>query len=155
MEASQGPSTTIAETQNSAINVSQKSDVVQVLTHMKPVGEPQISCRKAGGNHTVAQLQVATFEAVKLIMEAIVFTKTSSQIICDENCSMVDAAWKVAIHTPDRCRESAGHPVRIPFVCQLPYGTSIQRNQQTRDAVNEYSAICSVNRPMMILNLQQ
>jgi hypothetical protein len=76
-------------------------------------------------------------------MEAIVFTKTPRKIISDEKYSMVDEASKLAIEALDGHWALAGAPVGALSVCQLPGGPSLTIDQQTQEAVSEYSIFCS------------
>jgi len=88
--------------QKSAINISPESDVVQALLLPKACGDRNVHEPKAGGDHNLPQHQEATFELVKQFLEAIVFTKTTWQIISDEKYSMFDEAWKLAIEAQNR-----------------------------------------------------
>jgi hypothetical protein len=76
--------------QNSTINISCESDIVQALPLPKAGGNQNVPHQKpGGGDHNVPQHQKATFKVAKRFMEAIVFTKTPWPIISDEKYSMV------------------------------------------------------------------
>ena len=62
--SSWGDSTTIAQTQNSVINISCESDIVQALPLPKAGGDQNVPQPKAGGDHNISQHQKATFEVV-------------------------------------------------------------------------------------------
>jgi hypothetical protein len=85
-------------------------------------------------------------------MEAIVFTMTPWPNISGNKYSMVDNAWKLAIEAQDCQRASAGAPVGIPSVCQLPSGPSLKIDPQTREAVSVNSGFYSSFGVGMILN---
>ena len=140
--------------QKSAIYISRESDIVQALLLPKPSGVHNVPQPKAGGDHNVPQHQKATFEVAKRFMEAIVFTKTLWLIISDEKYSMVDEAWKLAIEAQDHQWALAGAPVGALSVCQLPCGSSLEIDLQTREAVSVNFVFCSSIGLMMILNLE-
>jgi len=131
--------------QKSTIHISRESDIVptQALPLPKAGGDHSVPQQKAGGDHNVLQHQKATFEVVKRFMEAIVFTKTPWPSITDEKYSMVDEAWQLAIEAQDWQRVLAGAPVGTPSVCQLPGGSSLKIDPQTREAVSVFSVFCS------------
>jgi hypothetical protein len=85
-------------------------------------------------------------------MEEIVFTKTPWPIISDEKYSMVRESWQLAIEAQDRQQALAGAPVGAPSMYQLPGGSSLKIDLQTREAVSVYSIFCSWIRFMMMLN---
>jgi hypothetical protein len=88
--------------QQSTINISRESDIVQALPLPKAGGDQNVPQQKpSGGDHNVPQHQKATFEVAKRFMEAIVFTKTPWQIIFNKKYSMVDEAWQLAIEAHD------------------------------------------------------
>jgi hypothetical protein len=138
----------------SVINISCKTDIVQVPQLPKASGDQIVPQPKAGGDRNVPKHQKPTFEVAKRFMEATIFTKTPWPIISDEKYSMVDEAWKLAIEAQDRQRALAGAPVGTPSVCQLPGGPSLKIDPQTGEAVNVYSVFCSSIGLMMILNLE-
>jgi len=154
----QHPVTAIAlpllERQKSAINISRKSVIVQMLMFPKNGADHNVPQPKAGGDHKVPQHEKATFEVAKQFMQAIVFTKTPSPIISNENYSTVDKASKLAIEAQDHQWALAGAHVCTPSICQLPGGPSLKINPQTREAVSVYSVFCSSIGVMMILNPQ-
>jgi len=89
--------------QESTINISHKSDIVQALLFPKASRVQNVPQPKAGGgDHNIPQYQKATFEIVKRFMEAIILTRTPWPIISDEKYSMVDEAWQLAIEAQDR-----------------------------------------------------
>jgi len=153
----QHPATAMAppllKRQKSTVNILRESEIVpsQALPLPKSGGDHTVPQPKAGGDHNVPQHQKATFEVAKLFMEAIVFTKTPWPIISDEKCTMVDEACQLAIDAHDRQRALAGATVGAPSVCQLPGGTSLKIDPQTRDAVSVYSVLCSSIGLVMIL----
>jgi hypothetical protein len=113
--------------QKSTINISRESDIVQVLSLPKAGGDQNVPQQKPGGaDHNVPQHQKVTFEEAKRFMEAIVFTMTARPIISNVKYWMVDEAWQLAIEAQDRQRASAGAPVGVPSVCQLPGGPSLK-----------------------------
>jgi len=69
-------------------------------------------------------------------MEAIIFTKTPSPIVSDDKYSMVEEALKLAIEPQYRQLALAGAPVGTLPVCQLPGGSSVKIDPQTREAVS-------------------
>ena len=83
-------------------------------------------------------------------MEAIVFTKTPWPILSDDNYSMVEEAWKLAIEAQDRQQALPGAPVGTQSVCEMPGGPSLKIDPQTREAVFVYSVFCSSIGLMMI-----
>jgi hypothetical protein len=137
----------------SVINISHESDAVQALPLPKAGGDQNVPQPKASGDHNLPQHQQATFEVAKRCIEAIVFTKTPWAIISNVEYSMADEARKLAIEAQDRQRVLAGAPVGIPSVCQLPGGSSLKIDPQTREGVSVYSVFCSLIGLMMILNL--
>jgi hypothetical protein len=71
--------------QKSTINISRKSDIVQVLLIPNAGGDQTVPQPKAGGgDHNVSQHQKATFEVAKQFLEAIVFTMTLWRILSNE-----------------------------------------------------------------------
>jgi len=128
--------------ETSVINISRGYDIVQGLP-----------LRKAGGDYKVPQYQKATFELVKQLLEAVVFTLTPWPFIADEKYSMVDEAWKPAIKAQDPKRAVAGVPLGTPSVWELSGGPSLNIDPQTREAVSRYSSSCSSIGRMRILNL--
>jgi len=112
--------------QKSAINISCESDVVQALVLSKAGGDQNVPQLKAGGDHNIQQHQMATFDAAKQFMEAIILTKIPWPIISDEKYSMVDKVWKLGLDAQDCQRALAGAPVGAPSVCQLPSGPSLE-----------------------------
>jgi len=138
--------------QQSTINISHESEVVQALLLPKAGGDHNVPQPMASGDQNVPQHHEATLEVVKWFMEAIICTKTPWQIISDEKYSMVDKAWQLAIEAQDRQPALAGAPVGAPSVCQLPSGTSLKIDQETREAVSVYSVCCSSIGLIMILN---
>jgi hypothetical protein len=84
-------------------------------------------------------------------MDTIVFINTPCQIISDANYSIVNEAAKFAIDVQYRQQVLTGAPVATPSVCQLPCGTSLKIDQQTRDAVSVYSGFYSSIGDIMIL----
>jgi len=137
----------------STINIVHDSDILpaQALPLPKAGGDDSVPQPKAGGDHNVPQHQMNTCEAAKRFVEAIIFTKTPWPITSDEQYSMVDEAWKLAIQAQDRQRALAGAPVDAPSVCQLPGGPSLKIDPQTREAVSVYSVFCSSIELVMIL----
>jgi hypothetical protein len=118
--------------QNSTINISRESDIVQALPLPKAGGDHNMPQQKpGGGDHNVPQHPTATFEVGTRFMEEIVFTKTPWPIISDEKYWMVDEAWQLAIEAQDRQRALAGAPVGAPCVCQSPGGPSLNIHPQT------------------------
>ena len=70
--------------------------------------------------------QMATFDAAKQFMEAIILTKIPWPIISDEKYSMLDKVWKLGLDAQDCQRALAGALVGAPSVCQLPSGPSLE-----------------------------
>ena len=138
----------------SAIIISCESDVVQALPLPKAGAHQNVPQPKASGDHNVPQHRMATFEVPNQFMESIVLTKTARPINFDGKYSMVDEAWKLAIHAQDRQRALAGPLVGAPSVCQLPGGSCIEIDPQPREAVSVYPVSCSSIGLMMILNLE-
>jgi len=68
-------------------------------------------------------------------MEAIVFRKTPSPILPDDKYSMVKKAWTLAIEAQDRQQALAGALAGTPSLRQLPSGSSLKIDPQTREAV--------------------
>jgi hypothetical protein len=91
---------------------------------------------KTSADQNVPQNQKATFKVAKRFIKAVVFTKTSSQILSDDKYSMVEEACKLAIEDQDHQRPLAGAPGGTPSVCQLPGGPSLKIDLQTREAVS-------------------
>jgi hypothetical protein len=108
----------------------------QALPLRKSSGDQNVPQPKASAHQNVPQRQKATFEGRKRFMEAIVFTKTPWPILCDDNYSMVEEAWKLAIEAQDCQWALAGAPAGTPSVCQLPGGPSLKIDQQTQEAVS-------------------
>ena len=69
-------------------------------------------------------------------MEAIVFTKSPWPIVSDAKYSMIEEAWKLAIEAQHRQRALAGAPVGTLSEWQLPGGSSLKIDPQTREAVS-------------------
>jgi len=138
--------------QTSTINISCESDIVQGLPPSKAGGDDSVPQRKAGGDHNVPQHRKATFEDVKWFMKAIVSRKAPWLMISNENYSMVDVAWKLAIEAQDHQWALAVAPVAAPSVCQLPSGPSLIIYPQPPGAVSVDSVFCSSIGLMMILN---
>jgi len=139
--------------QMSSINISQESDIVQVLPHPKAGGDQNVPQPEAcGGDDNIPQHQKATFEVAKLFMEAIIFRKTLWPMMSDEKYLMVDEAGQLAIEAQDYRWALASAPVVAPPVCQLPGGRSLKINLQTQEARSVYCFFGSLIRLMMILN---
>ena len=128
----------LLKSQESALlNKASKSDCApptQALLQPKSIGDQNPPQPKASADHNVPQHQKATFEVTKMLMEAIEFTKTPWPIISDDNYSMVEEAWTLAIEAQDWQRELAGAPPGTPSVCQLHSGPSLKINLQTHEA---------------------
>jgi hypothetical protein len=67
---------------------------------------------------------------------------------------MVDETWKLGIEAQNCQRALAGAPAGTHSVCQLPGGSCLQIDPQTRKAVSVHSVFCSLIGLMMILNLE-
>jgi hypothetical protein len=99
--------------QKLTINISCKSDVVQVLSLPNTGGDYNVFQPNVSGDHNIPQHQKATFEVAKQFMEAIVFTKTPWPIISDRKYIMVDNARKLAIEAQECQWALAGAPVDV------------------------------------------
>jgi hypothetical protein len=89
-------------------------------------GDQNIPQSKASSDQNISPHPQATFEVVKIFMEAIIYMKISCPILSNDKHSMVEEAWKLAIAAQARQRALAGTPVRTPSVCQLPCGPSLK-----------------------------
>jgi len=139
--------------QKSTINILRESDIVpaQALPLPKAGGDHSVPQPKAGGDRKVPQYPNATFEVAGWFKKAIVFTKTDQTIISDEQYSMVDEDWPLAIEAQDQQQALAGPPICTPSVCQLASGPSVKINPQTQEAISVYSVFCSSIELVMIL----
>jgi hypothetical protein len=97
----------------------------------KSSGDQNILQPKARSDQNVPQYQKATFEVVKMFMEAIIFTKTPWLITTNGKYSLAEEAWKHVIETQDCQRALAGAPVGTPSGCLLPSGPSLKIDPQT------------------------
>jgi len=131
-----------------------ESDIVpaQAPAHPKAGGDQNVPQLKASEDHNISQHQKGTLEVAKRFMEAIIFTKCPWPTMSDENYSMVDGAWTLAIEALDCQQTLAGAPVGTLPVCQLPGNGSLKIYLQTREAVYVNSDFISSIGLMMKVN---
>jgi hypothetical protein len=90
---------------------------------------------KASSDQNVPQYQKAKLEVAKMFTEPNVFTKIPWQMLSNDKYSMVEEALKLAIEAQHRLGALAGTPIDTPSVCQMPGGSSLKIDPQTREAV--------------------
>jgi len=125
---------------SSLLNKLSKSDCAPsaraLVLPNKSSGDQNIPQPKASSDQNVPEHQKGIFEVATRFMEAIVFTKNPWPIISNDKYSMVEEAWKLAIEAQDCQQALAGAPVGTRSVCQLPGGSSLKIDPQTREAVS-------------------
>jgi len=131
------------------LNKSCKSDhapSTQALPQHESSGDQNAPRPKVIADQNIPQHQKAPFEVVKAFMEAIVFTKTSSLIVSDDNYLMVENVRKLVIEAQDHQPALAGALVGTPSVCQLLRGPSLKFHLQMREAVSLEFSLMPVYR---------
>jgi len=118
------------------LSESDDAPSAQALPQPRSSGDQNGPPPKASADQNVTQHQMATFEVSKLFMKAIVFTKTPSPILPDDNYLRVEQAWTLAIEAQDHQRTLAGTSEGTASVCQLPSGPSLIIDPQTQEAVS-------------------
>jgi len=120
-------------------NILSESDCAP-STQARPLrtssGHQNVPQLKASADQNVPQHQKTTFEVMKWFMEAIIFMKTSWPLLSDDQYSIVEEAWKLAIKA-QHCQPAwPGASEGTPSVCQLPGGPSLKMDPQTRETVS-------------------